>query len=522
MSSQLNIPFNLKESQPTEGFLYKLEKSITRSWKRRWVVLYDTSLYYFKTKPKKGKAELQGIVNLVHVVVDGEDIENHPHSFTLTSPERSWYFQAEQALTKKEWLIAIAKVVPDEGGPALQFDDRDVLNGIKMVYNDHLSHLEEEFLFHDFHSLPLKGVDFHAKPMVLLIGQYSVGKTSFIEYMIQQNFPGMRIGPEPTTDRFVAVMHDENERIIPGSALSVDPDRPFSTLNSFGEGFLSRFEGALCNSELLKHVTFIDTPGILSGSKQRQNRSYDFTEIISWFAERADMILLLFDAYKLDISDEFKDAIDVVSEYHDKIRVVLNKANQISPSKLMKVYGALMWSLGKVITTPEVLRVYIGSFCRGEENEGAYAEELKEWLFDSEREELLRDIFGLKRNATVMKVNALIKRIKLLKTHVCILDYLRDKMPNMFGQKKAAKGLIRDIEDHYPEIAKIHNLPLGDFPDSSIYQEMLPNFDMSKLPKIRKNTLTIIDEILSKDLPKFINMVTTQVSFGEEMYFDLH
>lgn len=30
--------------------------------------------------------------------------------------------------------------------------------------------------------------------------------------------------------------------------------------------------------------------------------------------------------------------------------------------KLMRIYGALMWSLGKVVKSPEVLRVYIGSF----------------------------------------------------------------------------------------------------------------------------------------------------------------
>jgi polynucleotide 5'-kinase involved in rRNA processing len=33
-----------------------------------------------------------------------------------------------------------------------------------------------------------------AKPQVLLIGQYSVGKTSFIRYLLGRDFPGQRIG----------------------------------------------------------------------------------------------------------------------------------------------------------------------------------------------------------------------------------------------------------------------------------------------------------------------------------------
>ena len=66
------------------------------------------------------------------------------------------------------------------------------------------------------------------------------------------------------------------------------------------------------NSEVLKGISIVDTPGILSGEKQRTDRGYDFIGVLEWFAERVDRILLLFDAHKLDISDEFKQAIQAI------------------------------------------------------------------------------------------------------------------------------------------------------------------------------------------------------------------
>lgn len=63
---------------------------------------------------------------------------------------------------------------------------------------------------------------------------------SISRYLLEQDFPGMRIGPEPTTDSFIAVMYGDSEGNVPGNALVVDPKKPFRKLSRFGNAFLNR------------------------------------------------------------------------------------------------------------------------------------------------------------------------------------------------------------------------------------------------------------------------------------------
>ena len=90
----------------------------------------------------------------------------------------------------------------------------------------------------------------------------------------------------------------------------------------------------------------------------------------------------------------------------------------------MAVYGALLWSLGKTMTSPEVARVYVGSFWQEPLQTLDNAE-----LFEQEEKDLMKDLAILPRQSAVRKINELVKRIRKVKALAHMYVSL-----NMFGR----------------------------------------------------------------------------------------
>ncbi|KAJ2752599.1 hypothetical protein GGI19_003717 [Coemansia pectinata] len=385
---------------------------------------------------------------------------------------------------------------------------QETIHQLQKTYAKKIKPLEQAYCFEGFHSAPLTAQDIGSKPMVLLLGQYSTGKTTFVEYLLGESYPGAHVGIEPTTDRFVAIMNGPEPKVIPGHAAAVSGDLPFSGLTKFGTKFLSRFQVAQLNNPLLSNLTLIDTPGILSGSKQIQ-RGYDFTSVINWFADRSDLILLLFDSYKLDISDEFKGAIQSLRGHEDKVRIVLNKCNQVNQQQLMRVYGAMMWSLGKVIPTPEVNRVYLGSFWpRYKTPVGTVYEDNAE-LIASEQRDLLRDLRSIPKNAALRRVNEIVKRARQARVHAHIIGHLRSELPAMFGKDKKAKAMVEDLPAEFRKIQTRYNLPPGDFPNPEAFKNDLEAFKIVDFNKLSLKLIGNADDALSVDFPKLMQRFPT-------------
>ena len=166
-----------------------------------------------------------------------------------------------------------------------------------------------------------------------------------IKYLLGgAEYPGSQIGPEPTTDCFVVIDYSEQPRTVMGTSLAANGDMPFQSLNQFGSAFLTHLRGASLPVALLKHAYLIDTPGILSGQKQTASREYDFAQVVRFMADKVshprilnkllvppnqqfnyrflfqvDMIILLFDTSKLDISDEYKLVLQNLKGNEEKV-----------------------------------------------------------------------------------------------------------------------------------------------------------------------------------------------------------
>jgi len=403
------------------------------------------------------------------------------------------------------------------------------MNDLRDLYMNKILPVEQACQFKRMGTQMLDHASFDAPPILMLVGPYSSGKTSFIQHLVGKEFPGERIGPEPTTDKFVAIYKsDDEERVVPGNALTVTPNTPFSGLEKFGNGFLTRFEGSqVVGSKILDDLIIVDTPGILSGEKQRLGRSYDYQAVMEWFAERADMIILMFDVSKLDISDETDRAIKSLSKHYDKVRVVLNKADSVSHQNLIRVYGALMWSLGRVITTPEVTKVYIGSFW-----DTPLKNKDTATLMEKEMRDLVEtDLSLLPRMGAVRKINNMVRRIREVRTLALILDHLRQKMGSKygFGKEKKKKQILENLPAIFREVMKLHDLSYGDFPDIEQFKSFVEESDINTFPRLegkkmnrggRVEDLRIALKVAMPDMLKRLPGIQT-IKMNQNIDFDI-
>jgi GTP-binding protein EngB required for normal cell division len=225
---------------------------------------------------------------------------------------------------------------------------------IRDYYRDPLDPIATQFMFRR----PPTGGEMQRPPQILLLGNHSSGKSTFVNYLL--GMPVQKTGVAPTDDSFTIVTYGQTDSDRDGAAVVGNPDLPYEGLRHFGDQLVSHVRLKLRPAELLRSLTLIDSPGMIDEAKAENGRGYDFPGVVRWFAERADLVLVFFDPDKPGTTGEtlqvFQESLKGIDH---KLLIILNKMDQFQNlHDFARAYGALCWNLGKVIPRKDLPMIY--------------------------------------------------------------------------------------------------------------------------------------------------------------------
>jgi EH domain-containing protein 1 len=200
------------------------------------------------------------------------------------------------------------------------------------------------------------------KPIVLIIGNYSSGKSTLINELVGQHI--QRTGQAPTDDSFTIITSDPGMVNVetPGSTLVNDEKMPFQHFKGFGEKLISHICMKQVVSPMLENMAIIDSPGMIDATSEK-DRGYDYMMVLGEFAKMADLIVLMFDSHKAGTIKESYDTIrNTLPEKSGEHRIVfvMSRIDECDHlSDFTRSYGTLCWNMSQMTGRKDIPHIYL-------------------------------------------------------------------------------------------------------------------------------------------------------------------
>ncbi|KAK7930143.1 hypothetical protein WMY93_006538 [Mugilogobius chulae] len=386
------------------------------------------------------------------------------------------------------------------------------------IYHTAIKPMEDAYKYNELRQYEVTDGEITSKPMILFLGPWSVGKSSMINYLLGLHGTSQELytGAEPTTSEYTVIMHGEKFRTVEGIVMAADSSRAFSPLEKFGQGFLERLVGIEMPHKLLERVTLVDTPGIIENRKQ-QERGYPYNDVCQWFIDRADLIFLVFDPTKLDVGGELEMLFRQMKGRESQLRLILNKADTVSTQDLMRVYGALFWSMAPLVNVTEPPRVYVSSFWPLD-----YTGDTSRDLFMKEEISLLDDLNQVIENQLENKIAFIRQHGIRVRIHALLVDrYLQtyyDKLGWFSDPYEVLHDIVSDPDKYYifKSILAKTNISKFDLPDKEAYEDFFGVNPVANFKQLSYHCswssgclLDKLEKAISHDLPALLSSINT-------------
>lgn len=386
------------------------------------------------------------------------------------------------------------------------------LNDLKKIYENAIKPLETLYKYRDLSNRHFGDPEIFSKPLVVLMGPWSGGKSTIINYLTGNEFTdfSLKTGAEPSLPHFNILTHGETEEVLDGTQLSAD--WTFSGLQKFGQGLTDRLRGLKLPSKLLEKVNIVEIPGILEVRKH-VSREFPFNDACQWFIDRADIIFLTYDPSKLDVGPETEAILDQLKGREYQTRIVLNKADQVHPEELLRVQSALIWNISPMMSSQQPPVLYTVSLWSI-----PFEENTPVRLLQAQEKALLQDLAQAIDHRIENKIASARRFAVRVRNHAKMVDCYLTTYYNhktLFGNKKKISGEIVEHPQNYhiyEGLSTLTNISRYDLPDPEVYRDFFklnPLYEFKKLSEtctyFRGCPINKLDVAIAYDLPELVN-----------------
>lgn len=236
----------------------------------------------------------------------------------------------------------------------------------------------------------------------------------------------------------------------------------------FGREFVSQVElKVVAGSQLLDEggLMIVDSPGMIDPpgtllDRTDKDRGYDFKRVVQWFANQADVILVMFDPDKPGTTFETLDVLTKsLQGMSSKVLLILNKVDDFQTvHDFARAYGALCWNLSKVIGRKDLPFIY--TMYVPQENRKAASDaqrkngemvfnvpKMLEHEFDGIRGEVIREVERAPDRATDNILNLLRATTLRLKMHLTVAEVCKKEYLDLrtFWKRAQIAGVVAGV-----------------------------------------------------------------------------
>lgn len=187
----------------------------------------------------------------------------------------------------------------------------------------------------------------HEPFLFVIVGEVKVGKSSFVNALLESDHEICKVAPDPCTDTIQQIIYGDHESTI--------------SINEF-------YKKITIPAEILRQIAIVDTPGTNAVEEQHQ-------EITERFIPISDLIIFVFEA-KNPYRQSAWNLLDYVNkEWRKKVIFVLQQADLMEEDDLAVNYnGVIQYAAKRGINHPKVFTVSAKRELNGDTENSGFAD----------------------------------------------------------------------------------------------------------------------------------------------------